>query len=77
MTTFDLLPSFECMEAEIAALDERLQQLIALTQRLRQDNGTLRQQLAQAQDENKRLRDRASQARTRLEALVERLPEDS
>lgn len=77
MTTFDLLPSFECMEAEIAALDERLQQLIALTQRLRQDNGALRQQLAQAQDENKRLRDRASQARTRLEALVERLPEDS
>jgi cell division protein ZapB len=77
LTTFDLLPSVGRMEAEIAALDERLQQLIALTQRLRQDNGALRQQLAQVQDENKRLRDRASQARTRLEALVERLPEES
>ncbi len=75
MTTFELLPSFRRMEAEIAALDERLQQLIALTQRLRHDNGALRQQLAQAEDENRRLKDRAAQARVRLEALVERLPE--
>jgi cell division protein ZapB len=65
------------MEADLDALDERVQQLIALVQRLRQDNGALRQQLASARDEVRRLRERSAQAKARLEALVDRLPEGS
>ncbi len=65
------------MEAEIDSLDDKVQQLALLCQRLRKDNSQLRQQLATARDENQRLSEKISTAATRLEALVERIPEDA
>ncbi len=65
------------MEAEINSLDDKVQQLALLCQRLRKDNSQLRQQLASARDENQRLSEKISTATTRLEALVERIPEDA
>jgi uncharacterized protein (TIGR02449 family) len=65
------------MDAELNALEERLRQLIRLTERLREENGKLRQQLVTAQNDNKLLRDRVTAARSRLEALLGRLPQDA
>jgi len=63
------------MEAELKALEDKIGQLVELTQRLRQDNRGLRQQLAQAANENKRLTEKVDAAKARLEALLEHLPE--
>jgi cell division protein ZapB len=64
------------MEADLKTLEDKIGQLVELTQRLRGDNRELRQQLAQAVSDNKRLEEKVDAARTRLEALLERLPED-
>lgn len=65
------------MEADLKALEERIGQLVELTQRLRDDNRGLRQQLAQSQSDNKRLGEKVDAAKARLEALLQRLPEES
>ena len=62
------------MEADLKALEERIGQFVELTQRLRADNSNLRQQLAQAMNENKRLSEKVDGAKARLEALLERMP---
>jgi len=59
------------------ALEDRLQQLIRLAERLRDENGQLRQQIASANNDNKLLRDRVTAARARLEGLLGRLPQDA
>jgi len=64
------------MDADLKALEDKIVQLVELTQRLREDNRGLRQQLAQAQNDNKRLGEKVEAARARLEALLERLPEE-
>ena len=64
------------MEAEISSLDDKVQQLAQLCQRLRKDNSLLRQQLATARDENQHLSEKINTAATRLEALAEKIPED-
>ena len=64
------------MEAELNSLDEKINQLVQLCQRLRKDNHELRQQLAAAQNESKQLTDKIESARARLENLLTRLPED-
>jgi cell division protein ZapB len=64
------------MEADLKTLEDKIGQLVELTQRLRSDNRELRQQLAQAVSDNKRLSEKVDAARTRLEALLDRLPED-
>ncbi len=63
------------MEAEIDSLDEKVQQLALLCQRLRKDNSQLRQQLATARDENQRLSEKISAATGRLESLLEKIPD--
>ena len=65
------------MEAEINSLDEKVQQLALLCQRLRKDNSQLRQQLAAARDENQRLSKKIGTVTNRLEALIEKIPEDA
>lgn len=64
------------MDAELLALDERIGRLIALAERLRSENGDLRQQLAATRHENSQLRDKVEAARGRLEDLLSRIPED-
>lgn len=64
------------MDAELKALEERIGLLVSLTERLRTENGDLRQQVATAQTENRQLREKVDAARDRLESLLERIPED-
>lgn len=63
------------MDAELDTLDQKINQLVQFCQRLRKDNGALRQQLASAQNENKRLAEKIGAAQSRLEALLEQVPE--
>lgn len=65
------------MEAELSNLDEKVQQLVQLCLKLRRDNTSLRQQLASAKSENDRLNLKISTAAERLEALIEKVPEQS
>jgi len=63
------------MEADIQRFEEKLNHFVTLFQRLRSENNDLRQQLAAKGDEVKRLAEKLDQAKTRIEALVEQLPE--
>ena len=64
------------MESELKVLEDRVGQLIELTQRLRRENRDLRQQLAQAVNDNKRLSEKVDAAKARLENLLAHLPEE-
>jgi cell division protein ZapB len=63
------------MDTEILALEERIRQAVDLCQRLRGENSDLRQRVAQLQSENRRLMDKITSARERLEGLLEQIPE--
>jgi cell division protein ZapB len=63
------------MEAELTALDEKISQLVQLTQKLRKDNSQLRQNLASAESENRRLADKVEIAKARLEGLLAQIPD--
>ena len=63
------------MEPELAALEERLAQVVARLKALREENRDLRQQLAARTDENARLGEKLNAARSRIEALLKQIPE--
>ena len=63
------------MEAELNALDDKVTQLAQLCQKLRKDNNQLRQQLVTAQSESKRLAEKVNTAATRLEGLLNQIPD--
>ncbi len=65
------------MDADIKSLEAKLTKLIELTQNLRTENAALRQELVQAQSESKKLRENVDVVSSRLEAIIERLPEES
>jgi cell division protein ZapB len=65
------------MEADLKALEDKVAQLISLCQQLRAENIDLRQELAQAQNDARQLKENMALAGDRLEALLETLPEDS
>lgn len=62
------------MDADLKVLEEKVARLIALCQSLREENVQLRQELAQAQDDTRQLRENMTLASSRLEALIDRLP---
>jgi cell division protein ZapB len=64
------------MDVELKSLEDKINQFVALCQRLRAENHNLRQQLVTAQNENKQLNDKIGDAKTRLEALLTQIPED-
>ncbi|MHB1291636.1 MAG: hypothetical protein ACYCY5_05525 [Sulfuricella sp.] len=64
------------MEAELKALEDKIAQLVQLCARLRTENTHLRQQLANAQNENKLMTEKMTGAKDRLEALLDHIPED-
>ena len=64
------------MDAELKSLEEKINQFVAVCQRLRAENHQLRQQLASAQNENKQLNDKIGDAKTRLETLLAQIPEE-
>ena len=62
------------VEAELKSLERKLEQFAELCQRLRADNQQLRQQLASAVDQSKRLEEKINTATSRLESLLSHLP---
>jgi cell division protein ZapB len=65
------------MHSEIDILDQKLVQLVQLTQRLRAENLQLRQEVAAAVSQQRRSQDKVSEAAQRLEKLLSQLPEDA
>ena len=64
------------MHAELDTLETKIRQVAKLCYTLRQENSALRLQLLTAQQDNKQLTTRLEAAKTRLQALLETLPED-
>ena len=63
------------MDADFASLEAKVAQFVNLCERLRAENSDLRQQLATAQGDAKRLNERIDSARAKLSLLIERLPD--
>jgi cell division protein ZapB len=64
------------MDAELKALEAKIGQFIEMCARLRADNQQLRQQLASAVNQSKRLEEKISSAATRLETLLAQIPSE-
>jgi cell division protein ZapB len=62
------------VETEFNSLEAKVAQFVALCERLRAENVELRQQLAAARGDAKRLHDKIDGATARLEGLLQRLP---
>jgi cell division protein ZapB len=65
------------MQAELKSLEEKVAQIARMCQQLRAENMHLRQQLATAQNQSKLLGDKITGAQSRLEALMEQIPESA
>jgi len=63
------------MHSELEVLDQKLAQLVQLTQRLRAENQLLRQEVASALSQQRKSQDKVSEAAQRLEKLLTQLPE--
>jgi cell division protein ZapB len=62
------------MDSELKSLEDKIGQFVELCQRLRADNQELRQQLASAVSQSKRLEEKINGAAARLETLLSQLP---
>ncbi len=63
------------VDAEFNSLEAKVAQFVGLCERLRAENHDLRQQLATAKNDAKRLNERIEGARVKLESLLARLPD--
>ncbi len=62
------------MEAEFSSLETKVAQFVSVCERLRAENQDLRQQLAAARTDARRLHEKIDGAKARLEGLLSRLP---
>lgn len=62
------------MQAEFDSLEQKLNQLVQLSTRLRAENHKLRQELATALSQSKQCNDKVTNAQTRLERILVSLP---
>jgi cell division protein ZapB len=62
------------VEAEFNALEAKVAQFVSLCERLRAENDELKQQLAAARTDAKRLHEKIDRATAKLEGLLARLP---
>ena len=62
------------VETEFNSLEAKVSQFVSLCERLRAENVELRQQLAAARGDAKRLHEKINSATARLEGLLSRLP---
>ena len=65
------------VDSELDALEERIGRLAALVRRLRAENAGLSEQQRTTQAENVALRAKVDSASTRLQRLLEQLPEEA
>ena len=63
------------VDAEFNSLETKVAQFVGLCERLRAENHDLRQQLATAKNDAKRLNERIDGAKLKLESLLARLPD--
>ena len=63
------------VDAEFNSLEAKVAQFVGLCERLRAENHDLRQELATAKNDAKRLNERIEGAKTKLESLLARLPD--
>ena len=63
------------VDAEFNSLESKVAQFVGLCERLRAENHDLRQQLASARNDAKRLNERIEGAKQKLESLLARLPD--
>ena len=64
------------MDAELKALETKISQFVEICARLRADNQQLRQQLAAALNQSKRLEEKIANAASRLETLLAQIPSE-
>jgi cell division protein ZapB len=62
------------MDVELKALEAKIEQFVEFCQRLRADNQQLRQQLAAALNQSKRLEEKITAVTDRLETLLNQMP---
>ena len=65
------------MDSDLAALEQKLAKLLADYHRVRAENDSLKRELARAQEQVKTLSGRVSAATTRLDSLLQQLPESA
>lgn len=63
------------MDGDVTALETKLDQFLAHFSKLREENRVLRARVAGLEGENQTLTEKIHTARVRLEALMERLPD--
>jgi chromosome segregation ATPase len=63
------------MDEDLELLEQKLALLVARSDALCEANDTLRRELASAKERNRALAQRMQAASTRLDALIERMPE--
>jgi cell division protein ZapB len=63
------------VDAEFNTLEAKVAQFVGLCERLRAENHDLRQQLASARNDAKRLNERIEGAKVKLESLLSRMPD--
>lgn len=63
------------VDMEFNSLEAKVAQFVGLCERLRAENQDLRQQLATARNDAKRLNERIESAKAKLEQLLQRLPD--
>lgn len=63
------------MEADLIKLEQQLEQLISHFERLREENRSLRLRTAELEVKNHALADKVRDAVSRVESLLEKLPE--
>ena len=63
------------MIKELATLERKVAEVSALCRALRNENDELRQQVENSEKERRNMAERMEQARTRIEQLIQQLPE--
>jgi cell division protein ZapB len=70
-----VLKDSSAVDAEFNSLEAKVAQFVGLCERLRAENHDLRQQLATARNDAKRLNERIDSAKVKLEGLLARIPD--
>ncbi|HTS23230.1 MAG TPA: hypothetical protein VMN79_15635 [Casimicrobiaceae bacterium] len=63
------------MDSELAGLEQRLAKLLADYHRVRAENESLKRELGRAQEQQRALAARMAAATTRLDSLLQQLPD--